>query len=235
VLFLAQGMSQNDVVFDVLSGIADAGDSSRAPQRPRGVCQPCRGCPSIAVGRVAPHSACTDWLPGAAGFVRTDLLEGLDRLGQINRSALRVLDSVANLSAADGRPFPFESSTALYPEYALGALPRVDWAVVRAVQGALQRINSSSPAARAGLYSTFQARSPLRALARIDAGTPAGRAGPGLCAHSQPPISCTKTRLRPRMFTAYAHAGLPLACACAAETLSTRKLECTHPNRLGRT
>ncbi len=30
VLFLAQGMSQNDVVFDVLSGIADAGNPSRS-------------------------------------------------------------------------------------------------------------------------------------------------------------------------------------------------------------
>ena len=48
VLFLAQGMSQNDVVFDVLSGIADAGDSLRppgpaaqAPTRPgsAGLCQ----------------------------------------------------------------------------------------------------------------------------------------------------------------------------------------------------
>jgi hypothetical protein len=119
----------------------------------------------MALRSVAPDSAGTDWRrrrpaaePGAAGFVRTDLLEGLDRLGQINRSALRVLDRVANLSAADGQPFPFESSTSLYPEYALGALPRVDWAVVRAVQNALQRINASSPAARAGLYSTFQAR-----------------------------------------------------------------------------
>jgi hypothetical protein len=41
VLFLAQGMSQNDVVFDVLSGIADAGSLPQllGPTRAREACQ----------------------------------------------------------------------------------------------------------------------------------------------------------------------------------------------------
>jgi hypothetical protein len=60
------------------------------------------------------------------GFVRTDQLErSQDADGNlIDRSLFKVIDMKANLTV-DGEPFPFESSTPLYPEWNLAALSHV--------------------------------------------------------------------------------------------------------------
>ena len=51
--------------------------------------------------------------------------------------------------------FPFQTSTILYPEWCLGALPHVNHQVAKAVAEALMQLNSTHYAAEAGTYSTW--------------------------------------------------------------------------------
>ena len=95
---------------------------------------------------------------GAAdvGFVRTDMIEGMDANGETNISWFKVIDKI-NATLGDGTPFPFQTSTELYPEWSLGALAHADWKVVEEVSKAMMLINNTHPAAVAGTYSTWQA------------------------------------------------------------------------------
>ena len=73
-----------------------------------------------------------------AGFVRTDQIEGsTDRDGNpLDPNLFRVIDAKPNLTI-NGVPFPFESSTPLYPEWNVAALRHVPSEVSRQVQDAM--------------------------------------------------------------------------------------------------
>jgi two-component system sensor histidine kinase TtrS len=85
------------------------------------------------------------------GFVRTDMAEGMDSAGEINISDIKVIEPI------DLGDFPFPSSTILYPEWCLGALPHTSTEVSTAVAQALMQLNSTHYAAKAGSYSTWDA------------------------------------------------------------------------------
>ena len=66
--------------------------------------------------------------------------------------------------------FPFPSSTILYPEWCLGALPHTSTEVSTAVAQALMQLNSTHYAAKAGSYSTWDAPlsyMPLRDMQQV--------------------------------------------------------------------
>lgn len=66
-----------------------------------------------------------------AGFIRTGVLESLLREGDSSVSALEVVEPVTHPG------FPFRTSTLLYPEWAVVALPHVDLDVSRRISAAL--------------------------------------------------------------------------------------------------
>lgn len=69
------------------------------------------------------------------GFVRTDQLErSKDADGNpIDTSLFKIINTQSNLTV-DGEPFPFESSTPLYPEWNVAALSHVPEDISRYVQ-----------------------------------------------------------------------------------------------------
>ena len=75
------------------------------------------------------------------GFVRTDQLERTtDKEGNpVDRSLFKVIDPKSNLTI-DGVPFPFESSTDIYPEWNIASLTHVASDVSREVQAAMLNI-----------------------------------------------------------------------------------------------
>ena len=77
------------------------------------------------------------------GFVRTGVLESLQREGKLLPGQVRVIHT-QKLDA-----FPFPSSTALYPEWPLSYLGHVDERLARRVTAALFSLDASSPEARA--------------------------------------------------------------------------------------
>ena len=72
------------------------------------------------------------------GFIRTDQIERtLDADGNpVDKSLLKIIDVKENLTI-DGEPFPFLSSTPLYPEWNVAALSHVPPAISRQVTEAL--------------------------------------------------------------------------------------------------
>lgn len=75
------------------------------------------------------------------GFVRTDQLErtkGADG-NLVNTSLFKIIDPKPNLNT-DGVPFPFQSSTPLYPEWNIAALSHVPGDVNSALQNAMLAI-----------------------------------------------------------------------------------------------
>ncbi|KAL3935236.1 MAG: hypothetical protein SGARI_003060 [Bacillariaceae sp.] len=72
------------------------------------------------------------------GFVRTDQMERTkDKDGNLlNVSDFKIIDPVPDLKIGD-MPFPFESSTPLYPEWNIAALSHVPDDIQRAVQEAM--------------------------------------------------------------------------------------------------
>ncbi len=97
---------------------------------------------SLAVQRVLDHEA-------DVGIVRTGVLEQMLAKGILEPGALRVLN------AHDGRTFPQQLSTDLYPEWPWAALPHVPGALVKAVTIALLQTPPDSEAARIGRYQGF--------------------------------------------------------------------------------
>ncbi|KAL3938895.1 MAG: hypothetical protein SGARI_001571, partial [Bacillariaceae sp.] len=75
------------------------------------------------------------------GFVRTDQLERSKDADGIpfDLESFKIVDAVQDLTI-DGQPFPFESSTELYPEWNLAAFEAVDAHVKREVQRAMLHI-----------------------------------------------------------------------------------------------
>ena len=85
-----------------------------------------------------------DW---DVGFVRTDQIEStLDADGKpIDRTLLKVIDPIKGLEI-DGNPFPFASSTPLYAEWNVAALPHVSDDASIAVQNALLKLEAHASA-----------------------------------------------------------------------------------------
>merc|ERR1719333_619309 len=83
------------------------------------------------------------------GFVRTNMLEGLPAE---RRSRVRILGQRFDAAAVF---FPFNVSTAFYPEWTIAAHPRVPRELVSLIQEALYTIRATTPAAVAGKYSRF--------------------------------------------------------------------------------
>lgn len=82
-----------------------------------------------------------------AGFVRTGLIERMAQEGKLEMRRLKVLHR------QDLADFPFASSTHLYPEWPLSALPHVDETLARTFTGALLGLEQGTPLLRkAGLY-----------------------------------------------------------------------------------
>ncbi|OQW85933.1 MAG: hypothetical protein BWK76_07260, partial [Desulfobulbaceae bacterium A2] len=79
-----------------------------------------------------------------AGTVRTDTLERMTQEGKIRLEDFRILDPQKTPS-----PFPFQLSTALYPEWPMASLPHVDAALIKQVTVALLQMKPDSAAARA--------------------------------------------------------------------------------------
>jgi len=78
-----------------------------------------------------------------AGFIRTGLLEQLASEGRIDRTQVRVI----NEQRLPG--FPYVSSTRIYPEWPLVALPQVEERIARLVAAQLLSLDANTPAARA--------------------------------------------------------------------------------------
>jgi guanylate cyclase, other len=76
------------------------------------------------------------------GFVRTDQLEQTmdDLTGELADLSLVKLIGGQDRLLQNGEPFPFKSTTILYPEWNLGSLPDVDTHVATAVQASLLEI-----------------------------------------------------------------------------------------------
>ena len=70
-----------------------------------------------------------------AGFVRSGMLEALDRLGKIELDDLRVL----NVQKLPG--YPFLASTPLYPEWPIAAMPHTDRQITNDLVGVLLTLN----------------------------------------------------------------------------------------------
>ncbi len=79
-----------------------------------------------------------------AGTVRTDTLERMAATGLLDLRRIKVLQPRTHAR------FPFLSSTRLYPEWPMAALPHVDNDLVKAVSRALLSMSPADPAAIAG-------------------------------------------------------------------------------------
>lgn len=81
-----------------------------------------------------------------AAFVRTGLIESMEREGRLDSRRLNVI----NRRKAAG--FPYLLSTRLYPEWPIAALPQVDAQLARQVAAALYTMPPDHPALRLGHY-----------------------------------------------------------------------------------
>mmetsp|Transcript_24363 Transcript_24363/g.54895 ORF Transcript_24363/g.54895 Transcript_24363/m.54895 type:complete len:1195 (-) Transcript_24363:108-3692(-) len=81
------------------------------------------------------------------GFVRTNQIELMESQGKTKKSYFRYLSPVNVYE--NGQPYPFESSTVLYPEWNVAALSHVHWLIQREVQRALLEMDQSELAAQA--------------------------------------------------------------------------------------
>ena len=84
------------------------------------------------------------------GFVRTDQIERTKSSNGtlVDPRKLKILDPIPDLNI-DGDPFPFESSTPLYPEWNVAALSHVPVDVSRALQEAMLAVGDhAEPAAK---------------------------------------------------------------------------------------
>jgi ABC-type phosphate/phosphonate transport system substrate-binding protein len=93
-----------------------------------------------------------------AAFVRTGLLENMERNGKIKLSEFVIVDQ-----RSDGE-FPLVHSTALYPEWCFTALPSVDAQTAEAITSVLLEVKPESEAARQARIRGFVAPLPLDGL-----------------------------------------------------------------------
>jgi hypothetical protein len=78
-----------------------------------------------------------------AAFTRTDYLESFRAKDPVNGARLRILNPVTPPPILDGEPFPFETTSELYPEYGLLAGRHVEWELQREVLTALLKLNKN--------------------------------------------------------------------------------------------
>jgi diguanylate cyclase (GGDEF)-like protein len=78
-----------------------------------------------------------------AGFVRTGVLEALEREGKLDKTSVRVINSQYQMR------FPVEVSTRLYPEWPFAALPNTDEDLAKHVAASLFMLEKDSAAAKA--------------------------------------------------------------------------------------
>ena len=78
-----------------------------------------------------------------AAFTRTDYLESFRAKDPVNGARLRILNPVTPPPILDGEPFPFETTSELYPEYGLLAGRHVEWELQRKVLTALLKLNKN--------------------------------------------------------------------------------------------
>jgi len=83
------------------------------------------------------------------GFIRTGVLESMEREGKVKAGELRAI----NLQAES--LYPQKLSTELYPEWPLAAMPGVPDSLVKSITLALYRLPAGHPAAKAGRYYGF--------------------------------------------------------------------------------
>ncbi|NEX23261.1 PAS domain S-box protein [Thiorhodococcus mannitoliphagus] len=83
------------------------------------------------------------------GFVRTEILEELAASGRLDMDQIKIINRQA-LS-----DYPFMSSTRLYPEWPLIALPAVDEQSVRLVMAALYALDPNGPVAQSAHIAGF--------------------------------------------------------------------------------
>ena len=84
-----------------------------------------------------------------AAFVRTGILEAMQREGKLETSRLRVLNAQ---TIAD---FPLQTSTPLYPEWPLSAMPWADPVLARRLASAILAIPHGSPLLKASKVHGF--------------------------------------------------------------------------------
>lgn len=84
-----------------------------------------------------------------AGFVRTGIIEKLEKAGKIKPGSLKVLNR-QNLPG-----FPYQSSTRLYPEWPFLALPHVEERLASKVAALLLTMEDASPALKAAGVQHF--------------------------------------------------------------------------------
>lgn len=86
-----------------------------------------------------------------AGVVRSGVLEALHRRGVID------IDDFAPIEPILHQGYPFMSSTELYPEWLLAALPSVDETILAHVINVLLNVEPDSPESLAAAGSVWQA------------------------------------------------------------------------------
>lgn len=82
-----------------------------------------------------------------AGFVRSGMLEALDRLGKIDLKDLRAL----NVQELPG--YPFVSSTPLYPEWPIAAMPHTDRQMTNDIAGVLLTLSQGGTPVSEHIFS----------------------------------------------------------------------------------
>ncbi len=81
-----------------------------------------------------------------AGTVRSDVLEGLVAQGQIDLAEFKIINPKTEMG------FPYQLSTALYPEWPFAKLPHVAEALAKRVAVALMTLEENSPIGEAAGY-----------------------------------------------------------------------------------
>lgn len=84
-----------------------------------------------------------------AAFVRTGLLEAMEREGKIKMDEFVVIDQ------QNDTDFSLRRSTTLYPEWCLSALPKVDAATTHKIKTAAMKLSAEHPAAQKARIKGF--------------------------------------------------------------------------------
>ena len=90
------------------------------------------------------------------GFIRADNLYLMDARNQTRMSYFKVIAGRRFPIPGTAIPYPFNITTALYPEWGIASLPSVSSSVRWAVLNALLALNGTSPAARRGNYDSWE-------------------------------------------------------------------------------
>ena len=95
------------------------------------------------------------------GFIRTEILEDLSHNGKLDLTQLKVINR-------QNRPdFPFITSTSLYPEWPVIALPWVDQSIVRRIASLLLTMEYNHPAAQKANIAGFAPPSDYRSVENL--------------------------------------------------------------------